>query len=272
MRKALIAAGGLALALTLGACGDNSIGGSGTAAFDNAQSLVAAAKESTAEAKTAKFTMDFSFGRQSMNAAGEGRFDGVNSAMKMTMRVMGQNMEMRLVDEMMYLKMPGGMPGAESGKAWIKMSMTDLPGGNTAALENSDPAKMLETLVQTGNITSSEQTQLDGVDTTHYTIDVDVAKMMESVGEADARTQQKMKEMGVKTVPMELWLNSDNLPVQVVMDMTEMMGKLAKESSGSVPSGPAKMTMKYTDWGTEVDVDAPPADQVSEFDTPTMPK
>lgn len=271
MRKALIAAGGLVLALTLGACGDNGIAGSGTAAFDNAQSLVAAAKESTAEAKTAKFTMDFSFGGQSMNASGEGRFDGVNSAMKMAMQMMGQNMEMRLVDETMFLKVPGGMPGADASKPWIKMSMADLPGGNTAALENSDPAKMLETLVQSGEITSTEQTELDGVDTTHYTINVDVAKMLESVGENDPRIQEKMKEMGMKTMPMELWLNPDNLPVQVVMDMSEMMGKLAKESGGSVPSGPAKMTMKYTDWGTEVDVDAPPADQISDFEMPTQP-
>lgn len=273
MRKVGIAAGALALALTLGACGGDSITGSGTAAFDNSQQLVAAAKQSTAEKKSAKFTMSFTGMGQTMNGSGVGRFDGANSAMSMTMQLMGQNMEMRLVDRAMYMKMPG-MPGTDPAKSWIKMSLDDVPGGG-AALENSDPAKVMETLVQSGTIKKSEETQLDGKDVVHYVIDVDVVKMMDQMGggQADAKTKKMIQDSGIKTIPMELWLDSENLPVQMVMDMGPMMRQAAEKSGSTAPAGTGemKMTLKYSDWGTDVAVEAPPADQVSDFKMPTMP-
>ena len=40
------------------------------------------------------------------------------------------------------------------------------------------------------------------------------------------------------------------------MDQGPMMQALG------APAGDAKFTMKYSDWGTQVDVVAPPADQV----------
>src|SRR5690606_41890520 len=88
MRKALIAAGALALALTVGACGDNE-GGTPTGdngqsqntgqsgVFNDAQSLINAAKEGTAKAKTSKFTMDMTMGSMlSMKADGEAEYAG----------------------------------------------------------------------------------------------------------------------------------------------------------------------------------------------------
>lgn len=272
MRKAFIAAGGLALALTLGGCGDNGIAGSGSPTFDDAQKLAAAAVESMSEAKSAKFTMSFTGMGQTLNSTGVGRFDGPNTVMSMTMQIMGQTMETRMVDKAIYTKMPG-MPGADPAKPWIKMSLEDIPGGGAAAFENSDPAKVLDTLVKSGKITKTEQAQLDGVDTTHYVIDVDMVKMMRQVsgGTADPQFEKQLEQTGMESVPMELWLNSDNLPVQYVMDMSQMMRKLAEKGGSSAPAGESKMTMKYTDWGTEVDVQAPPADQVNDFKMPTIP-
>src|SRR5690606_23277264 len=90
-----IAAGALALALTVGACGDNE-GGTPTGdngqsqntgqsgVFNDAQSLINAAKEGTAKAKTSKFTMDMTMGSMlSMKADGEAEYAGENTKMAM---------------------------------------------------------------------------------------------------------------------------------------------------------------------------------------------
>lgn len=275
MRKALIAAGGLALALTLGACGDK-IGGTATA-FDQAPDLVAAAKESAAEKKTAKITMDMNMGIMTMKGNGQARFDGANTAMAMTMQVMGQSVEMRMLDKTMYMKLPAGMPGSDPAKPWAKMSMADLAGAGQnldKMMEQSDPTKTLELLQQSGTIVSSEETQLDGQSATHYKVDVDFAKAMEQfgAGAAGAAELEEMKKAGIKKMPIDVWLSDDNLPLQFEIQLGDILKKVSQQQGQTMPPGmeQAKMTMKYTDWGGPVTIEAPPADQVGDHKIPGM--
>lgn len=254
MRKALIAAGALALALTVGACGDDKKSGSpiggdngGTGQtggiFNDAQSLVDAAKEGTQNAKSVKFTMEGTTAGQTLKGQGAAVFDGANTKMSMTMDMMGQQIEVRLIGTTMYMKMPAGMPGADPSKPWMKLDLSGMPGAGQ--IENSDPTKMLETMLAAGaEIKNSEQTELDGQQVTHYSIEVDTAKMMEKMGGASGQVPSGMEKM-----PMEVWINAENLPVQVEVDM----------------AGQGKMTMKYSDWGSPVTVEEPPADEVGEL-------
>lgn len=276
MRKALIAAGGLALALTLGACGGSPIGGIGSPAFQQVTDLVAAAKESASEKKTAKFTMDMNMGIMAMKADGEARFDGANTAMAMTMDAMGQQIEMRMVERTMYLKMPPGMPGADAAKPWMKMSLEDLAstGQNLdQMLEQSDPTKTLELLQESGTIVSSEETELDGQSATHYKIDLDFVKAMEKFGAGAGPAEiEELKKAGIEKMPMDLWLSDENLPLQIEIPLGDIMKKVGEQQTQSMPAGmdQAKITMKYTGWGGDVNVAAPPADQVSDQKIPGM--
>ncbi|OZM73704.1 hypothetical protein CFN78_09330 [Amycolatopsis antarctica] len=281
MRKTAIAAGGFALVLALSACGGGDNGtdqaspaiGGGSALFGNAQELVQAAESKTQNSKSSKFSMDMSMAGMTIAAKGEGRYDGENSAMSMTMDMMGQQIEMRFVDRAMYMKMPQGM-GGTADKPWIKISadgtdpMSQQMGGQFDQLtEQSDPTKMLEYIKQAGTITNSETTQLDGQETTHYSIDLDFDKMIDLAPGGLEKEQAEQMRGKIGVIPMELWLNSEQLPVQITMDMGAIT-KAAMEAAGA-PAGGAptegKMTMKYSDWGAEVDVAAPPADQVGEM-------
>lgn len=277
MRKALIAAGGLALALTLSACGDKTIGGSPSTTFTDAPALAAAAKESASEKKTAKFTMDMNMGFMSMKGNGEARYDGANSEMSMTMDAMGQQMEMRLVDRTLYMKMPPGMPGADPAKPWAKMSLEELGGSGAnldQMLEQSDPTKMLEMFQETGTITNSEETTLDGQSAVHYTVEVDFEKVLEKLGAGAAMGADELKNSGIDKMPVDVWLSEDNLPLQIEIKLGEMMKKAAGKSAEGIPTSlnmdNAKMTMTYSDWGAPVNIEAPPADQVSEQAVPGL--
>lgn len=285
MRKTALAAGGFALVIALSACGGKeggqasapAAGGDASALFGNAQELVQAATAKTSEKKTSKFSMEANAMGQQMTMKGEGRYEGDNTALSMTMNGPTGEMEMRFVDKAMFIKLPKGDAASSAmsgGKPWVKISqggndpISKMLGGSFDQMtKQSDPAKTFEQVQKAGTITKSEKTQLDGQEATHYSINVDMAKAA-----AESSVTGLPKDLADKvkgTMPMELWLNSDQLPMQVTMDMTEVM------KSMGVPGGEnagGKTTIKYTDWGAPVNVEAPAADQVGEFKMPEMPK
>jgi hypothetical protein len=281
MRKTALTAGGLALILALSACGGTTGGtalpasapgqdkAGSTALFSDPLQLVAAAKAGTEKSKSAKFSMQMTAAGMSVKATGQGRFDGTNTAMSMNMDLLGQQLEMRLIGSDMYMKMPESMRASlGSTKPWTKISLTDSSSAGKALsdsynqlAEQNDPSKMLEQIQKAGTISKSESTTLDGQPANHYTIDVDFAKLADQMPAGlPADAKDKLAGQNVH-FPMELWVNSDQLPMQIVMDMSAL-GKAIGGDAAAGQMGEMKMTMKYTDWGAPVSVEAPPADQV----------
>lgn len=294
MRKALIAAGALALALTVGACGDEKkgtpLGGdkgtvevpnTGGGLFNDAQSLVDAAKEGTAKAKTSKFTMDMNMGSMvSMKAEGQAEYAGADTKMAMTMNMDmsgvpgaggqagGMAIEMIMIDRKIYIKMPAGM-GGDAGKPWMAMSLDDLSSGGAGmgqSFEMSDPSKTLEMIQENGKIKNVTQTTIDGQPATTYEVELDFKKLAEKMG------QTLPGDIKIDAIPMKVSLNSDNLPVQIEMDMGAMMKQIGEQTGQTMPGmEDAKMVAKYTNWGEPVNIQAPPPDQVNEGGIPGMP-
>jgi len=285
MRKTTLVAAGAALVLTLTACSGNSTTGTAQPAaaggqsqdggsrglaspFTDAIQLASASKKGTEQSKSAKFTMEGSAAGQTLKADGAMAFDGAQTRFSMTATAAGQTTEMRLVDQVMYIKLPAG-EGKQLGtdKAWAKVSADGsdplsqaLGGALSQSAEQSDPSKMLDQISKAGRIVSSDQTELDGRQANHYKVEIDLAKAVDQVAAhvpaaARAQVTEKLKGKDIK-IPAEVWLDKDNLPLQMTMDQGPMMQALG------APAGDAKFTMKYTDWGTQVDVAAPPADQV----------
>ncbi|MEV6827219.1 hypothetical protein [Amycolatopsis sp. NPDC051102] len=286
MRKTTLVAAGAALVLTLTACSGNSANGTAQPAaaggqsqsdggskglaspFTDAIQLASASKQGTEKSKSAKFSMEGSAAGQSITATGAMAFDGADTKFSMTSTAAGQTTEMRMVDKVMYIKLPAEeRKQMGTDKAWAKISAdgTDpvsqaLGGALSQSAEQSDPGKMLDQVSKTGRIISSDQTELNGEQVNHYKVELDIAKAVDQfTGQVPAAAREKLTEMlkgkDIK-IPAELWLNKDNLPVQVTMDQAPLMQALG------APAGDAKFAMKYSDWGTQVDVAAPPADQV----------
>lgn len=150
--------------------------------FSDAQSLVRAASESTAEKKSAKLSMD-------MSAAGMGDMD----------------IEMRMLDDAMYLRMPSGTPEADPEKPRMKLDLDELGAESgmdmNQMLEQNDPTKMLELLKESGDIVSTdENAKVDGQPATKYTVNVDFAKLMEQYG-ASAGDMVDVGELDIDTMP-----------------------------------------------------------------------
>ncbi|MBO0841502.1 MAG: hypothetical protein J2O49_11850, partial [Sciscionella sp.] len=241
--------------------------------------LAKQADDSTSQHTTSKATMTATVnGADVIDAKGQQRYKpdlAVDMTMSMNLQALvgasGQtsgapqgmpttiDMEMVLLNKKLYMKLPtqlsGSLGGDSASKPWLEIdpnsggslgqsfgSMIDM------AQQNSDPSKFLDDLRDAGaTINSSTPEQLNGQQTTHYSITVDTKKLLEHYmsGAQQQQLNGSLSSMP-KTLPMDVWMNSDNLPVRVTM---------------TVPAGGLTMKTRvdYTDWDQPVTITAPPA-------------
>jgi len=286
-RVTTLAAITTAAVLALSACGGEKQPGAAAPApsetksmlsspLGDAVQLAALTRESTTKAKSSKVSMEASSAGQTMTVTGQGLYDGDNSKFSMSMDSDGKKMDILFVDKALYFKLDAADKAEmKTDKEYVKISadgqdpMSQLLGKMMSkAVKDSDPSRTLEQVAKAGKIKNADQVQLNGELTNHYVIDIEVEKAIALVvgeagvplpPEAQKQIDAKLKGKNV-TIPTELWLNADNLPLQVTMDQTAFMKALGAPGEGS-----SKATIKYTDWGTPITVTAPPADQVGDL-------
>lgn len=245
---------------TPGAAANNQNGGDAVGSLTNLADLVA--KKST-EKQSAHVKMNIGAGSESIQAEGDMRF-GDSPAIELTMAIPEMTtMTMRLVDGVFYIKLPQEL---QPGKPWIKI---DTNGSDPiskslgAAVEQmktqGNPAETLKQLEKAGEIKSSKKEQLNGEQTTHYQVIVDVKKAIAAQSDPDMKKMlEEATKAGLTEYPMDLWLNSDNLPVKMAMNIPTK-----DPTSGKTVN--AEISMEYTDWGKPVTIEAPPASEVGKL-------
>ncbi|SER84423.1 LppX_LprAFG lipoprotein [Actinokineospora terrae] len=268
-KSRLFAAVAVAAALTLTGCsggGTPQSGGTGASqptneakksAFDTLRGLTDAVKAKSTSAKSAHFTLTGDMAGQSMTGEGDFTFGGTAN-MQMSMKTPDGEVSVRLLDSIMYIKTPTEV---EPGKSWVKLDLTDkdnplvaMLGKSLDSARQADPTATLEQLADVSEITAVKAEEVNGQQTTRYTLTVDVTKLGGKAGELgmDEAAVAQLGTAGVKTFPADIWINGDDLPVRYAMEL---------------PVGAKKVTMKvdYTDWGKTVDIAAPPAAEVAEL-------
>lgn len=263
MRKAGITLSAFALALTLGACGDDG-SGSGSVAAASLADLTRSIGEQTAETSTAHMKITADASGQRLSGAGDLRMGADDSAMSVDMTTPQGAMSMVLLDNVFYIKMPREL---EPGRSWLRIGADDKDNPMAQALgglaeqmsKNADPRATLQQFEQAGAITASKQEVLDGRQTTHHTITVDVEKL--AANQKDPTLKSAMDqaiEAGLKDFPVDMWIDEDDLPARFTMDMPTPNPVTGKTDS-------VKMRIDYTDWGKQVDIKAPSANEIAEF-------
>lgn len=268
MRKLAAVLAAFALTVTLGACGDK--GDDGGAATNNnggneeaATNLVALAKsvsDNTVETSTAHMVFTADVAGEQVEGEGDLKVGADEAAMTMNMSTPEGDVGFVFLDGVMYIDVGQEI---EPGKSWIKIDpdggdpMSKALGGISDQMrQNADPRKTLEQFENSGTITAQEEVELNGEQTTHYTITVDVEKL--AAEQDDPTLKQALEQAGMKDFPVELWVNEDELPVRM-----KVMMPMADPASGKAAD--ATVQVDYTKWGEPVEIAAPPADQVAEM-------
>jgi hypothetical protein len=158
-------------------------------------------------------------------------------AVTMDMAALGGQVEVRMVDGTIYLK-----SSALSGDQWIAFPLDDpnSPLGNLGA--QLDPAAQFETFAAAVSTATFDGPQdLDGESLDHYTATVDTQKLLEQLPEAGQAGELP------ETMQQEWWFDDEGR----IRQLTTGMGSLGE------------VAVSLDDWGTEVDIEAPPSDEVT---------
>jgi len=265
----------VAMSIVLSACG---------ASVNQTLDPVAAAATKTQSAGGVKMTMSVTVGVGGTSAAitGDGAFDKGQGSMDLDFGNLlqqagapaGSGSTARILyltengDPVVYLHLPfldGNLPG---GKSWVRLDLQktgDALGVNLQkALGSSatqNPSDALQLLQSQGSFTKVGSETIDGVQTTHYQGTIDLQKAAAANG-ASSSLVQRMIAAGVPTqLPIDVWIDGSGYLRQI----KETYGGTAAANSFSTA-----VTIGLSDYGTTVDVTAPPSGEVFDATGPAV--
>ncbi|MGW0333655.1 hypothetical protein ACWD0J_17585 [Streptomyces sp. NPDC003011] len=250
-----------------GKAGSSSSASRSAGAQEDGTTAVRAAYDKTAQAETAKMTINMKMSAEgrSITTDGRGALDFQEGESVMTVTAEGKTIEQRVVDQVLYQKMPGQK--VQGGKTWMKIDLKKAAQAQgVSGQQIGDPAQSAAyaKAITDKDVTKVGSETIDGVDTTHYRVSVDVAEL-------PGGTQ--MREQVGPTLPMEVWLDDDGRLRRQQIDMTvKAPASASAKPDNSASPEQVKMTtvMNYSGFGTEVDAEAPPAGQVADMTDEAM--
>jgi hypothetical protein len=256
----------LVLALAASACG----GGSEPSAEQAPQDAIVLAASKTNDVGTYKadITASSEISGQAFEMSGTGEFDGENQRgqMSVTASIAGQEIDMEMVYALpdMYVRYPPGLlPGAPAGKPWIKLDLeklgqeTGLDISQLMQLDQTDPSQSLQFLRGVSDVQAVGDEEVRGVPTTHYTGMVDLRRLAEKDAALKDAVEQVIERTGASEIPIEVWIDQDGF----VRRMKQSM----EGAAGSGTNVNLTTTTEFYDFGTDVSVEEPPADEVVDF-------
>lgn len=184
---------------------------------------------------------------QSQTMSGRARF--TDTGMELTASSTGARaMEMIWLGQAMYLKSPdlGG------GDAWVRIDLSDPDSLFGRIGSAADPEAMFKAMQSPEKLEVLGTEDVDGVGTHHYRITMDASRYVEAMGLPAA-----MAGMLPKELVTEMWVDGDNLPRKFVQATDG-------PAAGGAAASPSTTEGTYSDFGADVRIEAPPADEVTE--------
>ena len=217
----------------------------------SAEEFYPAVMEALREAETFSFSTTSESQGQRSTMSGQARFgdDGVDMVASSTG---AQAMEIILLDQVMYMK----SPDMGTGDQYLQIDLSD-PNSLFGMLgKATDPEVMFQALKTPEKLELVGEEEVDGVATHHYRISIDPADYLEAMDFPTA-----MKEFLPQEMVTEMWVDGDNLPRKFAQTI---------ETPSQAGGDPVPSTTEgtYSDFGQDVDIEAPPADQISDQGLP----
>lgn len=173
-----------------------------------------------------------------------------------------QELEVRAVDGTSYVRVPG-LEAQQPGKRWLRVDpmASAAPQGPADALAQQDPLAMVRLLESAADFEEAGDGEVRGDPVTLHRGVLNLAELTE-VEEPDAAGP--LRDMGLAQVPAEVAIDDDGLLRRVAFTLD--LAAIAAASGGMTPGGPAEatFTVELFDFGTPVEVEAPPAAEVTD--------
>jgi hypothetical protein len=266
MRRLVATLSALLLVVALAGCGDD-----GTAVTVDPLAAVLAAPEKTVEAESAKVAIDMTMVAegQEITLTGEGVMSLTEALGTLTFEMngipgAGRAVIEQIVDGTMLYVRSELFSASGVDTPWVSIDLEEI--GEMAGVDVSqlggqqnDPTQTLAYLEGAADdVEEVGKENVRGVETTHYRATVDLAKAAENAGAVtDPEAFEKIiDQIGTETVDVDVWIDEDGRARRMAQSMP------MNTEQGSVDVDTA---MEFFDFGTEVDVEPPPADQVTDL-------
>jgi len=230
--------------------------------------VAAAAATKTENAGGAKLAMSVAITDPSggtVTMTGQGVFDQSAGDITMGLSSLPGSVELRYLQEngdpVLYVNAPMLETMLPSGAPWIRLDLEQA--GKSLGLDlnqlmggfDQNPTQALDLLRASGSVDELGAETIDGVATTHYTASIDLQKAAQLAGQAgEALANQLIASGAPSQIPVDVWIGAgDGLVHKLTID------EQVQSNGGKV--GVAVM-LDISDYGTAVNVVAPPSDQV----------
>lgn len=199
------------------------------------------------DAGSFNFTTTSDSAGQAQEMTGQARFgaDGVEMKASSTG---AQAMEMILLDQAMYMK----SEAFGTGDKWLKIDLSDPNSLFGMIGKATDPEVMFKAMESPKKLELIGSEEVDGVETNHYRITMDPTSYLKAMEFPAA-----MADMLPQELVTEMWVDADNLPRKFAQTV-----EVKSPSGGPATKGSTEGT--YSDFGTDVEIKAPPASEVTE--------
>jgi hypothetical protein len=166
-----------------------------------------------------------------------------------------------------YVRFPALASQLPAGKSWIRADGNDVKVGGFQFKQfeqysGSDPSKVLDMLrAVAGSVEIVGVAELRGTETTHYRATIDPSRYQKlrasATTEPGSLSDQLVTRAGVSRIPVDIWIDSGGLVHKLSLSASATQ-------PGTTTSGSASMTFELWDYGKDVAIDLPPADEVVE--------
>ena len=261
-------------AVSSGACAKSG----GTVDPSSPQAILAAAPGRTIAAGSARIAVDAAVqGQIKGTFAGDGAFafKTEQGRLELDLGPLGLagagRTEVLLDGDVVFLKLGGALPGLGQ-RPWVRIDLSQLKKGQGDGIEAlrqlraNDPRAVLNELRgATGDADKVGSESVRGEATTHYrtTVDLDKAAAASPQGVRDDLTEVA-RQLGTSKLAVEAWLDADGRVrrLRYTIDLADLDEEAPAKGAGT---GTVVATLELFDFGAEVTVAPPPANQTTDL-------
>jgi hypothetical protein len=171
----------------------------------------------------------------------------------------GFEMELRLVDGVAYMQVSSlpdevqdGFERVTGGKSWIKIDPAAFGLAAGSGFGQADPGASMDALRGVDDVTRVGEEEVRGEPTVHYRGTVDVAKAMAELPESLRGRLSSVPGLFGTPWAVDVWIDADGRTRKMAIDVDTSVMSMRQE-------------IEFFDFGADVDLSAPPADDVADF-------
>ncbi|WP_050507488.1 MULTISPECIES: LolA-like protein [Streptomyces] len=217
---------------------------------------VRAAHQKTTSAGTAKMTLvtKAQSGGKNAEVRGSGVVDLAKGSSEMVLLTGNQQIRQRTVEGILYQQPPAAQrEQLPQGKSWLKVDVKKLLQQTGSSSQYEDPTSSFGYMkgISDKDVKKVGTETVDGTATTHYKVSVDVTQLAKD----NAQQAKQLRAQLGDRLPLDVWLDGQGRVRQEKVEVRPRTGRQGNSGARAAVT----TTLKFSDFGTDVNVTAPPA-------------